>query len=184
MTWLAIKLLLGGWLGRLRAALSTLAAWAGRNPAWALCIALTALCGVCWHEWSVKARQVEHLTSEIAQFRDAQAQATAIAQQALRHQEAAYIAKAQEADHAYQTQLAAAQSSADRYIASHRVRASGGAGSAGSAIASPQGSSAQSGDGPGTEPDMVAVTAGDIQVCTTNTQRLEAVHDWALSLGN
>lgn len=180
--WLAIKA--WGLWGRLAGAVASLWVWATRNPAWALCAALAALCGLLWHERDIKARQVAHLTAQAAEFRAAQVEAGRLAQEALHHQEAVYQAKAQDADHAYQTQLAAAQSAADRYIAGHRVRSSAGQSDAGSAIASPQGSSAKGSDGPGTAPDMVAVTAGDIQVCTVNTERLEAVRDWAITLNN
>lgn len=179
MTWIILRAL--GLLGSLRSAVGALVAWAGRNPAWALCAALAAVCGLLWHEWSVKAGQVKHLASEIAQFRDAQAQATAIAQQALRHQEAVYQQKATEADHAYQTQLAAAQSAADRYIAGHRLRADGASG-ASSTPASAQGSNPASPDRPDNHADMVAVSADDINACTVNSTRLQAARDWALGL--
>jgi len=56
MTLLALRLLLGGWLNTLRAALGAAVAWAGRNPAWALCIALGLACALFWHEWAVKAK--------------------------------------------------------------------------------------------------------------------------------
>lgn len=69
MTWLAIKLLLGGWLGRLRAFLAAAAGWATRNPAWALCAALAVLCALCWHEWAVKDRAVATLTATNATLR-------------------------------------------------------------------------------------------------------------------
>ena len=69
MTWLAIKLLLGGWLGRLRAALGAFGAWAARNPASAVCLALGALCALFWHEWAVKDRDVARLTAANATLR-------------------------------------------------------------------------------------------------------------------
>ena len=77
MSWLAIKLLFGGLWGRLRAFLSAFASWATRNPAWALCIALALVSAFLWHEWSVKARQVEKLAGEIKDIRAAQQTATA-----------------------------------------------------------------------------------------------------------
>lgn len=186
MTWLMIKLLLGGLWGRLRAAGATLGAVVSRNPLLALCGALALLCALFWHEWAVKARQVEHLTQTIAQFRDAQAKATQAAQDALHKQEAAYQAKAKEADDEYRTSLADARARADAYIRSHSVvglRADG-AGAARATPAAAEGDTSGSPDRSSPAPDMVVVSAGDIQVCTINTQRLQAAHDWAVTLGN
>ena len=156
---------------RAKTLLGTFATWAGRNPAWALCIALAALCGVCWHEWSVKAHQVEHLSSEIAQFREAQAAAAATAREALHHQEQVYQAKAQDADHAYQTQLAAAQSAADRYIAGHRVQ---------SAPTAAENNGA--GVPPGMPTDAVVVPASDVQTCSAAVTYGLKARDFVLSI--
>ncbi len=158
--------------------------WLTASPVHALLgvvAVLLLLCGLFWHEWAVKALQVEHLAGEIAQFKTAQANATNMAREALHHQEQVYQAKAQDADHAYQTQLAAAQSATDRYISTHRVRADVASG-AGGTVASASGGGASGTDGPDHAADMVAVSADDINACTVNTQRLQAARDWALGL--
>lgn len=177
--WLAIKA--WGLWGRLAGLLGKAWTWALRNPAWALCAALAALCGLLWHERDVKAGQVAHLTAQANAFKTAQVEAASLAKQKHDKQEAAYIAKAQDADHAYQTQLAAAQSAADRYIAGHRLHADG-TGSASATPASPQSSGAASPDRPDNPADMVAVSADDINACTVNSTRLQAARDWALGL--
>jgi hypothetical protein len=149
-------------------------------------MALAALCGLLWHERDVKAGQVAHLTAQAAEFRAAQVEAGRLAADALRHQEAVYQAKAQETDNAYKLAFIDAGKKADAYIAAHtirsRVRSSAGQSDASATPAGAESGSAQGGDGPSSQADLVAVTAGDIQVCTTNTQRLEAVRDWALGL--
>ena len=178
MNWLAVRIGARILWGRLRSA----GAWLSTHPLVAICCAMALLCLLSWHEWSVKARQVARLTAEIARFHDAQAQAADIAQEALHHQEAVYLQKAKETDDAYQAQLADARTATDRYIAAHRVRADS-AGGPGPAPATAEGQSAQSGNRSGASPDMVAVTAPDIEVCTVNTKRLEAVREWAVSLG-
>ena len=180
MTWLAIRIGLGLVWSRLRSA----GAWVSANPFVAVCCALAVLCLLCWHEWSVKSRQVAQLTAEIARFHEAQSRAAEIAQAALHHQEAAYILKAKEADDAYQIKLVDADLRARTYIAAHRVerlRADGASG-AGTAPAGTESLPAESGNRSGAAADMVAVTPSDIEVCTTNTRRLQSVRDWAVSL--
>ena len=107
------------------------------------------------------------------------AQSKAVA--ALQAAEARYRSKANEADQAFQSKLADARRSADQYVLTHRVRGTF-ASSTGRAPSAAEGDRAGSPDRAGTAPDMVAVTPGDIQVCTDNTLRLEAAHDWALTL--
>lgn len=181
MSWLAIRIGLSLVWGRLRSA----RAWVSANPLVVVCCAQALFCALCWHEWSVKARQSARLTAEISRFHDAQGRAADIAREALHHQEAVYLQKAKEADDAYQIKLADADLRARAYIASHRVdglRADGARGT-GPAAARSESHPAESGDRSGADTDMVAVTAGDIEVCTTNTRRLQAVHDWAVGLG-
>lgn len=170
--------------GRIKAGLAAAAAWAAKNPLLALCAVLTGACLLEWHEWSIKAKQVAHLSAEIVQFRDAQARAAELAQEALHHQEAVYLQKAKDADDAYQSKLADADARTRAYIASHRLDGlrADSAGAAGQPPASTPGGSSQGGNGSGAAPELVAVTAADIEICTVNTQRLQAVHDWALGL--
>ena len=178
MIWLAMAAL------RARAALSWLAGWIGRNPVWAALGGAVAALALCVHVIGVKDHAIARLTAQAVSFRQAEAQATVIAQQALHHQEAAYQIKSNEADHDYKTKLAGAQSAASAYIASHRLRAQTVAGSTGDSIASATGGNTGSVVRPGGDPVMVAVTANDINACTVNTQRLQAGHDWAMTLNS
>lgn len=131
------------------------------------------------HFWHRAIANAEAVRIQATQFKQAQDDATKIAQDALHHQEAQYQAKAQEADHAYQTQLAAAQSAADRYIAGHRVRADGASG----ASATPASASGSGAAVPESLPaDAVVVSAGDVQACTSAVTYGVAAHDWALGL--
>ena len=181
MSWLVLRLGLGVVWGRFRSAGALILS----NPFAAVCCGLVIVCMLCWHELSVKSRQVARLTAEIVQFHDAQSRATEIAQEALHHQEMVYQQQAKEADDAYQSKLADADARVSAYIASHRVdgvRTDSASGP--SATPAPaKGDSAKGGDGPGGDPDMVAVMPHDIEVCTVNTRRLQAVRDWAVSLG-
>lgn len=130
------------------------------------------------------AYRVEHSLrlADRERYTTAQAEAARIAQQALRAAEAKYQRKADEADRQYTVALADAQSAAARYASTHRVRTESTGGASGGTPASAQGGGAQSGIGPGETADMVAVTDGDLAICTENTTRLQAVHDWALGL--
>jgi hypothetical protein len=179
--WLAIKAF-GIW-GRIGRALGAAWAWAARTPfpaALALCGLLLMLCA---HVISVERHTIARLTTQANAFRAAQDEAEHLAQEALHHQEALYRAKAQDADHAYQTQLAAAQSAADRYIAGHRVHTDGSRGASGAPASAPGGGAA-SPDRPDNPADMVAVSADDINACTVNSTRLQAARDWALGINS
>jgi len=116
-----------------------------------------------------------------AQYVAAQAIATQKAQAALVAVETAYRSKADEADKAFQSKLADARRSADAYVSLHRVRGAFAGPSSGT-VASAESRGAGSADSASAATDMVAVTPGDIQVCTDNTLRLEAAQQWALSL--
>lgn len=120
-------------------------------------------------------RQADH-----AAYVSAQAEATLIAREALRRQEHIYVTKAQEADNEYVAKLADAHSRTGAYIDRMRVKAPSRDASA--TPSSAEGYGSASPDRSSAAPDMVAVTEADIQVCTVNTQRLDAAHNWALSL--
>jgi hypothetical protein len=117
-----------------------------------------------------------------AAYVNAQAQAQTKALAALQATEAAYRSKADASEQTYRSKLADARGLADHYIAVHRVRVETPSRVASGTIASAQGGSASSADRPSAAPDLVEVTAADIQICTVNTTRLEAAHDWALGL--
>ena len=162
---------------------NTALAWLKTLPWYVM--ALAACVGViAWqhHAETRKDARIAALSATLDQVKVAQAQAQVAAQVAHDQQEAAYKAKAKESDDAYQTQLAAAQSNTDRYIASHRLRTDSTSG-ASATLASAQGSGAASPDRPDNPADMVAVSADDINACTVNSTRLQAARDWALGLG-
>lgn len=119
-----------------------------------------------------------------AAYSQAQAEAALIAREALARQEHIYVTKAQEIEHEYVSKIADARSVADRYIASHRVRWEAPSSATGPAIASAESGSAHSADRSSAAPDLVAVSAADVLICTDNTKRLEAAREWALSLND
>jgi hypothetical protein len=147
----------------------------------AAAVAVFGLIVASWHYRHAYHAEKALRKADRAAYAAAQSEATIIAKRALDATEARYRSKANEADKSYRAELADARSAADRYIAGHRVRSTF-ASSAGRAPSSAEGDRAGSPDRAGTAPDMVAVTAGDIQVCTINTTRLEAAREWALGL--
>lgn len=159
-------------------------AWLKTLPWYVMALA-ACVAVIAWqhHAETRKDARIAALSATAAQMNAAQAEATRLASEALHHQEQVYQAKAKESDDAYTTQLAAAQSAADRYIAGHRVRTDSTSG-ASAALASPQGGSPASPDRPDNHADMVAVSADDINACTVNSTRLQAAHDWALGLNS
>ena len=110
MTFLALRLLLGGWLK---------SAWAffRANPILALCAVLALWAAVERHQahkWQSRAEQCQQAS-----------QAAAAATKAMREAEhKAYQEKAVEADASHRAALAGVRSDTARYIASHRVQPS------------------------------------------------------------
>jgi hypothetical protein len=143
----------------------------------------SALAIVSLLAWHFDARAVANANAvqiQAAQFKQAQADATVIAQQASQHQQAAYQAKATEADIAYQSQLADARFATARYIASHRVQSAAVAGQAGSATPPTQSGSAAV---PASMPtDSVLVSSGDVQACTDAVTYGLNAHAWATTI--
>ncbi len=126
-------------------------------------------------------RQEKALFREQVEAKAAQA---LIAQKAVNAaQEQKWKEEAHAADQKHETELAAANAAAERYIRDNRLlrqavdrsaaRETGGAA---------QGDGAQGGDRSGATADLVAVTADDVRICTENTRRLIDVRDWALGL--
>lgn len=126
-------------------------------------------------------RQRDEARATVAQMELASKQARDAQIAANLATEARYRAQAEKADHAYQIALQDAQRASERYIAANRVRPNGSR-SASGAAAPAEGDVAVSGDRSGIPPNMVAVTADDVRICTANTLRLEAVRDWGLGL--
>ena len=147
-------------------------------------VAIGALALMAWHFDARAVANAALVQSQAIAFKQAQASATQIAQAALRHEQAAYTLKATEAQSAYQSQLADAQSAADRYIAAHRAPlgvqfqavASGGSGAA----ATPASNSA--GVPAGVPTDAVVVSSSDVQACTDVTTYAVNAHQWAVTV--
>lgn len=132
-----------------------------------------------WEGWKPKAERFER-------ERDACHTASKANADAQKAQKAAYEARykdlAHEADEQVQRAQVDAMAATERYIAAHRVR--GGQGGVSAPVAPADDHSAGSGDSASAAPELVAVSDEDIRICTTNTIRLEAVRDWAISLTN
>lgn len=142
----------------------------------AVALMLLAVASMGWRaEKALRAR-------DRASYGHAQADAALLARQALEATEARYRDKANDADQTYAKELAGARSATGLFIARNRVRREAVACPASGAPSSAEGSSAPSPDRSSAAPDLVEVTADDVQVCTINTLRLETARDWALSL--
>ncbi|WP_069338316.1 hypothetical protein [Sphingobium yanoikuyae] len=124
---------------------------------------------------------------EYALFREqveAKATETLIAQRAVNAaQEQKWKDEAHAADHKHETELAAANAAAERYIRDNRLlQQAVDRGASGEVGGAAQGDGAQGGNRSGEAADLVAVTADDVRICTENTRRLIDVRDWALGL--
>lgn len=104
-------------------------------------------------------------------------------------EEARYRALASKVDTEHASNLETALAAARRHAAANRcapgrmrtevapaVSPAGGSGTGA------EGGSAKSGDGPGGDTQLVAVTVDDLRICTVNTSRLQAVREWAFKL--
>ena len=144
------------------------------------------IASLCLSGWLWRGKQSALAERDAA--RDETAQVIKAGQQALAAQiklhdetKAAYAAKAKEADREHEIELAAASDRTERFIANNGVRKA--CGSRTSVASAPAESAvAESGDGPGSDPDLVGVTPADVRLCTANSLRLKAVHDWGEGL--
>jgi hypothetical protein len=142
--------------------------------------ALVIVSLLAWHLDSRAVANADALRAQATRFRLAQAAAAASAQQALDHQNAAFAAKAKDADNAYQSQLAAARSAADRYIAAYGMQSAAAAGGAVTTPATSAGGNTRFSARMPT--DAVMVSANDVQSCTDATTYALKAHDWAIGL--
>jgi len=183
MTWL-LSAIFG-----IRKALQALWGFALRYPMQATIIALVCLSAWLWAGKDKANDRADRYSATIkaerAAYVQAQDEAKARAVAAVKAQEARYKEQADNADRNHEQALSDANSALDRYIAANRVRRTGTADRAsGGTVASAQGGSAESFDGPGEAAFMVAVSPDDLRICTVNTERLIAARDWADSLNN
>ena len=122
--------------------------------------------------------------AERASYVAAGKEAERLARAAKAAQEAKYTQLAKDADHGYETALVDARAATADYIARNRVRAQAAGDSRGATVAAAQGGGAESGERPSEATELVAVQANDVNVCTDNTLRLEAVREWTANLNN
>jgi hypothetical protein len=142
--------------------------------------ALAVVSLLAWHFDARAIANADAVRTQASQFKQAQADATVIAQQALQTETTQYAAKAKVVDDAYQQQIGSARDAADRYIASHSVRPTAVASAPGSAP-----SATQSGnpDVPASVPaNTVLVPPGDVQACTDAVTYAVKAHDWAATI--
>lgn len=114
--------------------------------------------------------------ADIASFKNAQADANKLAQKERDALQAQGKANAAKADSDYSSLLTKYHASILRY----QTNSSGSQGSDYNQL-----QSTESGNGPSSSADLPAtltITGSDAQVCAVNTARLQAVHDWAISL--
>jgi len=95
-----------------------------------------------------------------------------------------YQQLAERADNEHERNLEAARLGARNYIAANRLRSAPDHSAPGGTVAATGSDSASSSDGPGIPAivDAIAITESDLLICTDNTARLVAAHDWANSL--
>ena len=172
MIWL---LGIGKWL---REAATALFSLISRYPL--QCAVIVLLCASLWL-WRGKSHAENELTSTIAAYTAAQIEAEQLAIAARDKQEQQYKDKAHAADLKYTETLADAGDAAARFISSHRLRPQGQC-AASKATTPAESGGAESAVGSG-EGAFVAVADSDIHICTENTLRLKAAHDWAIGLG-
>jgi hypothetical protein len=181
MSFLAIKLFLGGALKRLLSGLRALLGIARRHPwQFALIVALCA-CGWLWRGWSRE--EAAHLAdnakhkAELARIEQASDANLAAQIAQVKAVEAKSAAIAKESDREHSIELAAARSAADRYAARNRVRTE-------TVYRSAPGSTAES-DSPGIPADpapeafMVAISRDDLDRCATSYAYAVSAHKWA-----
>lgn len=169
-----------------RSALAALWSIIGRYPLQAALIASLCACAWLWRGKEAAQDRADTYAAQILTEReacaDAQRNAAIRAKAAIAAQEARYKEQADHADVQYTQALGNARSALDRYIATNRVRPQAIGRASGGTIASAESGGAESADRSGGTTDLVAVTPGDLRICTVNTERLVAARAWATEL--
>lgn len=132
--------------------------------------------------WKPKA---ERLQTDLDAMKRAQKAAADAAKAARLAEEARYRQLAEDTDAKLQQAQSRALDSAERFIVAHRLPAHV-AGPASGSGTGPESDRAGGDHGAGgtaeLAADFVAVSADDVRICTRNTARLVAAHDWAATL--
>lgn len=167
----------------IRKAIANAFTWATANVARMLAIALAL--SLAWGaiERSGKHKAQRVLASTVTAWKAAEREATAAQIAANSAQQARWAQQAKETDNDYQKARIDADSRSERFIAANRVRRDcPRSASSGDTVQSPD--PAPSANGPGEGAFLVTIAPDDVRICTENTTRLQAGHDWALGLGN
>jgi len=142
--------------------------------------ALFAVSALAWHLDSRAVANADAVRIQAEQFKETQAAAAAIAQEALANEQAMYNDQAQKAQKDYESHLEDAHSYAAAYIASHRVQSAAAKGSSGSTSAPAKGDSSEL---PAVVPtDSVVVSTSDLQACTSSVTYAIDAHNWAVTI--
>lgn len=174
MSWIAIKLFLGGMWKRIVDAVT-------RYP-WQTALLAVLLWGLYERNQADKWHKAHDVLKTAVKAQEKASEANLAAAKA---QNAKWESTSQDlsekANEAYDKGLADARSSAARYADTHRVYMRT-APSVSAAPATGQTDPAPRRDGPGEETELVAITREDFDRCTVNSERLEVVHMWGEGL--
>ena len=162
-------------LSALWSRLRAIMALAARYPWQISCIVLLCASAWLWRGWG---HETAGRRADITKFAAAQVEAEAIAQRALADTERRYRIKANDADHAYQAQLADARTATAEFIRTHRVRPV----DPGAASQAPAPAARGSAAVPAPMPTGVVVDQVDVQACADLYVYSLAAHDWAAGL--
>lgn len=125
------------------------------------------------HNTLIKERALHQ--AEIKSFVDAQNEANIKAESVKRALEKKAIDDAKEADRRYGSLLAEYRANLLRFKASQSSPS-------GPSDSGNQAASSSSGPSTGTQFSTIVITMKDAEICAINTARLQAVHDWALTV--
>lgn len=144
-----------------------------------LFVSLQVLTAYGWYHdhYALKAEKAE-LQTEVNNVKAAQAAANAKAEAEKTQLKQESETKANAADQNYSSLLAKYKSSLLRYETTQGASKQSNSGSTSS--------SSESGNGPSSStviPEVITIPSSDAQICAINTARLQAVHDWAVALG-
>ena len=182
MTFLAIKLFLGGALKRAWGWITALLGWAGRNPWQAAVVALLIGLAWTWHgknKANARADRAEAATAQCIN-EGKKNRAAAIAQ--VKATEAKFEKAAKETDDAHSKELAQAMSAADRYAAANRVYVRPKASSVRPAASPSEGSDSAVLEVPAAATELVGITAADLKICTANSVYAKSAFNFGQAL--
>ena len=144
-------------------------------------VAIGALSLLCWHFDARAVANANAVREQAASFRQAQADSDAAWSAKLTTQVQTYTQQQKDAQNEYLASLGDVRSSADRYIAAHRVQPAATQGGTVSPVAAAA-KAAVAGIRKEVPADSVLVPTNDVQGCSVTTGYALALRDWALSV--